>query len=173
VRRAHRLAEHEPNEPAAAESPAPYEPFDLALLRYYAPKRDMKGYRALVELGVRAGDPLAEYAMATWYLHGNAELGVARDAARAVRLLRRSARTFNRAMYDLALCMLDGEGMRKDARGAYRLFRRSAELGTIVAMEAQAWCLVHGVGVRRNARGARRLRIRASRLAAVRERLDR
>jgi len=143
--------------PAEQEEYAPYEPFDLALGTLCRPKPDLRRYRALVELGVEAGDPLAQYAMATWYLHGNAKLRVTVNLRRAVGLLTLAAKTLNRAMYDLAICKLNGVGTRKDTRGAYRLFRRAAALGCIPALDAQAWCLENGEGVRRDLRAVRKL----------------
>jgi TPR repeat protein len=152
---------------------APYEPFDYALTSRYSSKRDPRRYRALVELGASAGDPLAQYAMATWYMHGEPDLRVSADMRRAVKLLKRSARTLNRAMYDLAICKLNGIGTRTDTRGAYQLFRRAAELGCITALDAQAWCLENGEGVRRDLRAARRLDRTYRRLSAALRRLTR
>src|SRR6188472_4084564 len=84
------------------------EPFDVALVEHFSSSRDRRRYRKLVELGVATGDPLAQYAMATWYLLGDSDLGVTKDVRRAVRLLSQAARFFNRAMYDLGVCKLRG-----------------------------------------------------------------
>ena len=143
-------------------TPAP-EPFDVALVEHFSGTRDPRRYRKLVELGVKSGDPLAEYAMATWYLLGDAELKIRRDPRRAVRLLSRAARSFNRAMYDLGVCKLRGEGTRKDARAAYALFQRSADAGSVAGLRGQAYCLRNGIGVRPNVALARKLELRAQR----------
>lgn len=149
------------------------DPFDVALPLYYAKPPQHSAYRQLVELGAAAGDPLAQYAMATWFLFGQRDLGVRPNARRAVALLSRAAKTLNRAMYDLASCKLRGHGTRRDDRGAYRLLVRAAGLVCIPAMRAQAFCLREGVGARRDASAASRIEKAANRLAKKRDNIQR
>ena len=143
--------------PNRSEQRALPDPFDLALVEYYRARPDMSRYRRLVELGAATGDPLALYAVATWYLLGSRQLGVRRNAKVAVRLLTKASQTLNRAMYDLAVCKSRGEGTRFDPSGAYRLFSAAAGLGSLAALIEQARCLRDGFGVAKNARLAARI----------------
>jgi len=142
---------------------AQYDPFDLALSELYTSK-DMSKYQKLIEIGVRNNDPLAQYAMATWYLHGNTQLNISPNLKRAVGLLEKASLTLNRAMYDLGVCFSTGNGKPRNPRRAYRLFSRSAELGCLAAMSAQADCLEFGVGVRKSVSRAKKLRRKADEL---------
>ena len=136
------------------------EPFDLALTHYYRSPTNWSEYKRLVAEGVRAGDPLAEYAMATWYLFGQEELRVRKSASRALPLLRRAARTLNRAMYELAVCQLSAEGTPYNPRSAIRLLERASDLGCIAALRALAECLESGTGIRRDVKRAANVRRR-------------
>src|ERR1041384_5906040 len=138
------------------------EPFDLALSEFYRVKPRMGLYKRLVMLGAEIGDPLAQYAMATWYLHGNSVLGIERDIGKANDLLDTCAATLNRAAYDLAVSKLRGIGVKKDPRAAFRLFVRASTLGSLAAMEEQARCLRLGIGTKRDAASARFLLQRVS-----------
>ncbi|MCW5806887.1 MAG: sel1 repeat family protein [Deltaproteobacteria bacterium] len=146
------------------------DPFDLALPIYYQRHRDTDQYRALVQLGAESGDPLALYAMATWYLHGSKEIGIRRNKEQGIKLLTRASQTLNRAMYDLAVCKVRGYGVQKDLRGAYQLFARAARLGSIAAMREQAQSLRNGSGVRRNEAAAERIE---QRLSSIEDRIAR
>jgi len=138
------------------------EPFDLALSEFYRVKPRMALYKRLVVLGAEIGDPLAPYAMATWYLHGNSAVGVQRDIRKANDLLDTCAATLNRAAYDLAVSKLRGIGVKKDPRAAFRLFVRASTLGSLAAMEEQARCLRLGIGTKRDAASAKFLMQRVS-----------
>lgn len=148
----------------------PEEPFDRALVVYFASPINWREYARLVRVGVRAGDPLAQYAMATWYLFGHKQLRIARSPRRAVALLRDPARSLNRATYELGVCLFRGEGVRKDLAQAYRLFEQAAKQGCIAAVSVQADCLEAGNGVRRNPKRAAELRERARKLLSQTQR---
>ena len=143
--------------------PPMHDPFDLALPEFYGDGTRWPIYRRLVEIGVETGDPLAQYAMATWYLHGQPKIGIKKNLRKAAVLLEACAPTFNRAAYDLAICKLDGAGTRRDPEVAFSLFCRSASLGSLAAIEAQADCLASGIGTPRDLEAARFLRRRAAR----------
>jgi TPR repeat protein len=143
--------------------PPIHEPFDLALPEFYGDGTRWTIYRRLVEIGVEIGDPLAQYAMATWYLHGQPKLGIKKNLRKAVVLLEACAPVFNRAAYDLAVCKLGGAGARRDPEVAFLLFSRSASLGSLAALEAQADCLASGIGTPKDLEAARLLRRRAAR----------
>ena len=75
------------------------------------------------------------------YLNGQLEEAVAH--------LRRAAdRSHSRALYELGLCHVNGEGVRCDAAEAVRLFRQAAELGLVEAQRELARCYKYGEGIR-------------------------
>jgi TPR repeat protein len=139
------------------------EPFDVALPEFYGTNPRWRIYKRLVEIGVEIGDPLAQYAMATWYLHGHSRIGTRKDLKKAVALLDQCAPFLNRAAYDLAVCKLRGAGTRKDLKAAFSLFSRSASLGSLAAIEAQADCFESGIGTKRDPQAAKLLFQRARR----------
>jgi TPR repeat protein len=145
------------------------EPFDLALVEHYSKKRDDARYRRLIDAGVAAGDCLAQYALATAYLFGDRRLGVKKDLAKAIALLRKAAPTLNRAAYDLGVCYARGIGVKRNESRAYELFESSANLGCIEAMIVQAEYLIEGTGVRRQTARGRKLLRRAESLIALYE----
>lgn len=127
------------------------EPFDEALIEFYGTKPDHAGYRRLVERAAQAGDDRARYAMATWYLHGAPELGVKKNHRVARTWLEAAARSSALAMHDLAFAHETGRlGLRRDARAAYRLYRKSMRYGSVSAHHEVARCLFHGIGVKAN-----------------------
>lgn len=136
---------------------AEYEPFDDALVVHFTDPFDHEQYRALVELGVKAGDSLAQYAKATWFIHGEDRLGIRRNIRRAVPLLTEASRTLNRAMYDLGVCYMLGSGVPRDDRRAYLLFSKAAKHGSIAGMFNQAYFLEFGIGVTRSYARSRRI----------------
>lgn len=110
-----------------------YEPFDLALAEYFGIKCYWPKYRALVEIGVKAGDPQAIYTKATWYQHGHRELRVARSPKRAFALLKAAAPNYNRAMYGLAMSYLLGSGVARNERLGNAWMQRAAKTGMLAA----------------------------------------
>jgi hypothetical protein len=131
------------------------EPFDMALREFYQAKPRWSRYKRLTKLGAEIGDPLAQYAMATWYLHGEARLGVRRNQRKAVALLEQCAPFLGRAAYDLAVCKLRGAGTRRDVKAAFSLYSRAILLGSLAAIEAKADCLALGIGTERDLQAAR------------------
>lgn len=124
------------------------EPFDEALIEHYRPRPRWPRYAALVRRAARAGDDRARYAIATWYLHGQANIGVRRNRRVARRWLELAARSSALAMFDLAFAHETGQlGLRKSERTAYRWYVRSAEYGSISALHEVGRCLFHGIGV--------------------------
>jgi uncharacterized protein len=138
----------------SARIPLP-EPFDLALSEFYRTQPQMQLYKKFVRIGAMLGDPLAQYAMATWYLHGNSDIGIKKNARTAVQLLETCAPVFNRAAYDLAVCKFRGIGTKRDLNAAFLLFVRATNLGSLPAMEEQARCLATGTGTKRDLKAAR------------------
>lgn len=93
------------------------------------------------------GDHRATYALATWYPHGHV---LPRNRERAVELLRVAARTRPEAMYDLAVCFAKGQGVPKDEREAFRLYKKAARRGDADAIHEVGRCLYWGTGTTRN-----------------------
>jgi TPR repeat protein len=145
------------------ERPPISEPFDLALIEYYRDDCRWERYRRLVEIGAEIGDPLARYAIATWYLHGHAELKIERDPAKGAEHLEACASLFGRAAYDLAVSRLKGIGTRQARRVAFGLYVAASNLGSLAAMEAQALCLAQGIGTPADATAAKLLSRRVAR----------
>ncbi len=81
----------------------------------------------------------------------------ARRAYQAVRALARQGSA--EAQNDLALCYLDGRGVKKNRSKAARWFQAAAEQGHSFA---QAWCLWHGSGVQTNLAAAVELYMRSA-----------
>lgn len=112
---------------------APYEPFDIAMREPFRRDADWKKYRALVEVGVTAGDPLAMHAKASWYAHGHRELKIAPSPKRAFALLKAAAPNYSRAMYDLALAYRDAKGVAWSWRQSMVWMKRAADTGVLDA----------------------------------------
>lgn len=146
------------------------EPFDAAMIEHYRDAPDWKVYRALIEKAARAGDDRAAYAMATWYLFGNEDVGVRKHAGRGRAWLERAARSMALAMCDLALAHETGRlGLAVDERAAYRLYARAVEYGGVAARHDLGRCLYHGIGVRTDRARGLRLYAEARRLGYRRD----
>lgn len=139
------------------------EPFDVALPEFYETNPRWKLYKRLIEIGAEIGDPLAQYAMAKWYLHGEPKLDIRRNQRKAVSLLEECAPFFSRAAYDLAVCKIRGAGTRRDLKATFLWFSRAANLGSLAAIDAQADCLEAGIGTPKDPQRARLLFQRAER----------
>ena len=110
---------------------------------------------------VAAGSHDAAALMAAYCRDGNAELGVARDAAEYLRLLRVAAHSEvllrgkptvqPAAQYELGLALLQGEVAAVDLAESTRYFQRAAESGFALAQIHYANSLLDGRGVARNA----------------------
>ena len=139
------------------------EPFDEALLEYCSSSPDYRRYKECILRGCRAGDVLAKYARATWYIYGDADLGVVADSGMAFKLLAKIS-GFPRAQLDMAILCESGTGTKKDVRKAFRLYEASAKSGVVAAMGELARCLFWGIGAARDPSRALALRRRVYRL---------
>ena len=132
------------------------EPFDLAVAEASMAAPDWRLYRELMELGAEAGDPIAQYAVAFWYLHGHEDLGIEEGRYReAVRWLKPAARSFAPAMVELGLCLYYARGIRRDRKAAAALFQRAARGGSLRGKTLVAFIHEEGQGVPRSAAKAR------------------
>jgi localization factor PodJL len=97
-----------------------------------------------IRLAAIAGDPNAQYTVASFYEAGQ---GVARDPAAAARWFRRAAEQNHApSEYRLATLYERGQGVRRDLAAAQSLYQSAAELGNVKAMHNLAVLLVHRQG---------------------------
>ena len=97
------------------------------------PRDDAEAAR-LFAIAAAGGSALAGFALGRMRYFG---IGVARDVAATVPLLRRGAKYFPEAMELLARCHFHGRGVAEDRDAARRLWRRAAKAGNLVA----SYCL--------------------------------
>jgi TPR repeat protein len=130
-----------PLEPLPDET-SPYA-LAIAAARRGVPDEEV---RTLMEAGVADDDPRAHYSVATMYLHGAWGLSV--DHRRAVRHLRYAAsHGVREAMFDIAVSLELGKGVRKNRRDAFLWYLRAALRGDGSSMRRIANCYAAGVGV--------------------------
>lgn len=99
------------------------------------------------------GDPNADYALGTWYLHGKY---VRRNLRIALPHLRRAAKEGHPdALYDLAVCYEMGEGARKNIRMAFECYMKAALRGDKQSLIEVGRCFYFGIGVAKNKKIAR------------------
>jgi uncharacterized protein len=81
----------------------------------------------LIKEAFKDGDPVAAYALVTWYLFGE---HLPKDWVKAVQLLKVAASSnVPEALYDLAVCYEGGAGTRKSPKKAYECYLRAALWG--------------------------------------------
>ena len=150
-------------------------------------KADPNDAKSLYELGVRCWngngvemDPLtaielyrraaemgyieAQYAYGKMYLVSLQEIMAPREAAKAegVKWLRKAAdQGHEKAQLALAKCYSSGEGVKKDAAKAFKLFMRAADTGYPPAMDNISTCYEQGDGVAASERKAMEWKIRS------------
>lgn len=57
---------------------------------------------------------------------------------------------YSPAMYNAAVCYLNGEGTERDSLAAFKYFRKAANMGEERALHNLASCYMHGIGTTRN-----------------------
>lgn len=101
----------------------------------------------------QSGDPRATYAIGTWYLHGRY---VKRDKRKGLELIRNAAECDVRdALFDYAVSLETGDGVRKSLSHAAKNYLKAALLGDSQAMYEVGRCFYYGIGVRTNRQLAR------------------
>lgn len=107
----------------------PSAPYVAALGLSGEPNPDRREALEKLREAAAAGDPRAEYAIATWYLHGM-EGVVERDVPRAFEMLKKLEDSFiAEALFDLAIFYDLGEIVEPDEEKAFSLYMRAALLG--------------------------------------------
>jgi TPR repeat protein len=133
-----------------------YEPFDVAITMFYSGQRPDVVLR-LYRLGAKSGDALAQYALASIYLHGNQILKIRPSVRRALPLLKAAAITQCRAMFELGILYANGIGVRQNQPRAFELFECAAKHGSLHAKIEVARRLAEGDGTRRNMRRSQQI----------------
>lgn len=94
------------------------------------------------------GDPVAAYALATWYLHGR---HIKKNYQTAVTLLLKASRGGVRdAFYDLAVCYEKGRGIEKDTVKAFTNYLIASQLGDKNSLYEVGRCFYYGIGTEKN-----------------------
>jgi TPR repeat protein len=107
--------------------------------------QDYQRAAELFRTAADAGNPEAQYALATMYKEGK---GVPKDLAEAARLLGAAARADNTdAELEYAIALFNGTGIDRDEAAAATFLRKAARKGSPVAQNRLANILVVGRGV--------------------------
>ena len=117
---------------------------------------DKSAYIRTMREAVAAGSHDAAAIMATYFRDGDAELGVARNAAEYVRLLRVAADSEvllrgeptvqPAAQHELGLVLVRGTEVPADLPASVRYFKRAADAGFAMAQLSYGLCLLDGSG---------------------------
>lgn len=98
-----------------------------------------------VKAAAKAGDAIAEYKLATLYLHG---AGVGRDLEKAAAWYRKAAEQgYGPAQSELGALYLRGVGVPKDEAQAIVWVRKAAEQGEVLAQSDLGMMYLNGTGV--------------------------
>ena len=102
----------------------------------------------LLEEADKKNNPVASYAIGTWYLHGTY---VPKDLGKAIPYLIKASRgEVKEAYYDLAVCYEKGAGLKKDLQKAFTNYLRAAQLGDKDSLYEIVRCLHYGIGIEKN-----------------------
>jgi TPR repeat protein len=112
---------------------------------------DKKKYKEAFELLEQADEknnPVASYALGTWYLHGTY---VEKDLEKAIPyLVKASHGEVKEAFYDLAVCYEKGVGIKKNLQKAFENYLIAAHLGDKDSLYEIVRCLYYGIGIQKN-----------------------
>jgi uncharacterized protein len=98
----------------------------------------------LLRVAADAGNPEAQYALATFYKEGT---GVPKDVERSVRLLQAAALADNvEAEVEYAIALYNGTGTPRNQAAAVALLRKAAKQNNPIAQNRLAWALSSGKG---------------------------
>ena len=102
----------------------------------------------MLRVAADAGNPEAQYALATFYKEGN---GVAKDLERSVRLLQAASLAGNvDAEVEYAISMFNGLGTPQNQPAAVALLRKAARQNSAIAQNRLARVLATGVGAQQD-----------------------
>ena len=122
--------------------------YNTALLLAKAETPDLEKVSKLLATAAKLGSHEANYALATWYLHGK---HFKLNFPKAVVFLKRAAKSGNgEACSDLAICYETGSGVKKNMQRAFELYLEAALRDEISAYREVARCFWHGYGIEKN-----------------------
>ncbi len=102
----------------------------------------------LLEAADKKNNPVASYAIGTWYLHGTY---VQKDLEKAVQYLHKASYgEVKEAFYDLAVCYEKGAGTKKNLQKAFKHYLSAAQLGDKDSLYEIVRCLYYGIGIEKN-----------------------
>jgi TPR repeat protein len=108
--------------------------------------RDLGRAAELLRQAANAGNPEAQYALATFYKEGR---GVKKDDREATRLLGAAALANNLdAQVEYAIALYNGTGVTKNEAAAAELLKKAARRGSPIAQNRLAWVLATGRGLK-------------------------
>jgi TPR repeat protein len=135
------------------KAPSEKEPYELALIAASSSPPDLLQANALLQDAHLRGDRRATYAIATWYLYGNAVY--TKNLRKAIRWLKLAVDAdIASAHFDLAVSYETGQGVKKSEKSAYRHYLAAALNGDNNAVSEVGRCLYHGIGTTRDRRAA-------------------
>lgn len=128
-------------------------PYEAAFKEIQGEEPDWeRAYRHLVRAH-KAGDARATYAIGTWYLHGQY---LPKRRQKGLAYIRKAAdQGIAPAMFDLAVALETGDGVRKSSSRAAESYLKAALLGDREAMYETGRCLYYGIGIAQDRRLAR------------------
>ena len=132
----------------AAKSGHPIGQYNLGLLHENGPPPyfDPSRAKALYELSIEQGYPLAMFALGQMYERG--DIGVAKDWTKSFALFQRAAESnYVPAYFALGRAYLHSHGTRQDTAIAYRWWMKSALAGNPGGQLEVARALTYGVGI--------------------------
>jgi len=102
----------------------------------------------LLEQADKKNNPVASYALGTWYLHGTY---VEKDLRKAIYYLNKASHgEVKEAFYDLAVCYEKGVGVKKNLQKAFENYLTASYLGDKDSLYEIVRCLYYGIGVKEN-----------------------
>lgn len=128
----------------AGATPSAYDEALLAM--YHDPPDIRKAFQLLTE-AENSGDARATYALATWYLFGQAPV-VERDRAKAARMLEVAAAAgIPDALHDVAVSYEKGDLYAQDLVRAFQSYLAAALRGDQQSVYEVGRCYFYGIGV--------------------------
>ena len=121
--------------------------YDCAMSEMRSEHPDTRNIVATLRRAIEAGSARAAYALATWYIHGRDDV-VPQDFGEAVKLLELAAEAhIPSALFDLAACYANGEGVPQSWDRAFLLYLQAALHGDDEAVFKVGRAYFYGLGV--------------------------
>lgn len=119
---------------------------------YEEMEKEVPDYRKVERLlleGIEEGNPLAKYALGTWYLHGAHQFQ--KDVARGIKMIEEAAEgRVPDACYDMAYSYETGEATEQNLRVAFEYYLIAALYGNPQAFVEVGRCYQYGIGIEKD-----------------------